>query len=175
LRAANLTLQAPVEAAAAAPVCCRRNHGVFLSDAYIQLMTPHVRAMLAGPASPAPHNSPSTATSSTSADAVEIVKVLPFFLRLYCTTYCIYYLLPLHPSAPNILLVLNSHPRNLRCSYLCLLSLSHVRLPPKALKFVVRCCTMRAAGAFRSTHVLCRVTSWAVALRHSLLSSGRLL
>ncbi len=57
LRAANLTLLAPAEPVAAAPICCRRDHGVFISDAYIQLMTPHVNAMLASP------------TSSPSADS----------------------------------------------------------------------------------------------------------
>ncbi len=75
LRAANLTLLAPAQPVAAAPICCRRDNGVFLSDAYIQLMTPHVNAMLAGPASSQHVRSASLATSSIPADAVEIVKV----------------------------------------------------------------------------------------------------
>ena len=76
LRAANLTLQAPAEVIPAAPVCCRRDHGVFLSDAYIQLMTPHVRAMLASPASAPPAPPPFSAShSSIPVDAIEVVKV----------------------------------------------------------------------------------------------------
>ncbi len=159
LRAANLTLQAPAQPAAAVPVCCRRDHGVFLSDAYIQLMTPHVRAMLAGPVSPSPQDSAFPAASSISADAVEIVKVVSFFssrlLRLP---------LSLHVSAPNLPLTSNSHHLKHRFSCPCLQSLSRVQLRPKALKCVARCCTTRAAGKLGGTHVLCRMTVRVVSL-----------
>jgi hypothetical protein len=85
LRGANLKVLAAAEPVSAAPVCCSRDHGVFLSDSYIQLMTPHVRAMLASPASPV-HLATIYDFSSASADAVELVKVR---IHMFVVSLCL--------------------------------------------------------------------------------------
>ena len=143
LRATNLTLQAPADPVAAAPVCCRRDHGVFLSDAYIQLMTPHVNAMLASAASPPPLH-PASIASSHPADAVEVVKVrrpTRPLSRVPSSRPPHRNPLP-HPSPCHS----KCDHRKRRCNCRCRPSPSPAPLRPRALKCVARCCTTRVAG-----------------------------
>ncbi len=130
LRPANLTFQAAAERAAAAPLCCRRDHGVFMNDAYIQLMTPHVRAMLASPAvAPSASLPPSVSFSSIPDDAVEIVKVTGPLLHISsrdaaCCCFCMP--LPTFPPFPPHILHNVTVP-TLRCSCQCIHSPSRAQ------------------------------------------------